>query len=103
MNNFVPNKVFLRGVVLHYFNMKIKASLSNRILVEVYVDHALSERTCEKWFKRFETGNFDLEDEKFEELKTLLDEDSSQTQQEVTPEEISQRLKSMRFIITRRK
>ena len=44
MSNFVPNKVFLRGVLLHCFNMK-SAAESQRILVEVYGDHAhLSER-----------------------------------------------------------
>ena len=91
MSSFVPNKVFLRGVLLHYFNMKKKAVESHRILVEVYGDHALAERTCQKWFARFKSGNFDLEDEerpgqpkKFEdeELEALLDEDPSQTQEE---------------------
>ena len=32
---FVPNKVFLRGVLLHYFNMKKSAAESHLILVEV--------------------------------------------------------------------
>ena len=42
MSNFVPEKVFLRGVLLHYFNMKKTAAESHRILVEVYVEHAKS-------------------------------------------------------------
>ena len=42
MSNFVPNKVFLREVLLRYFNMKKSAAESRRILVEVYGDHALS-------------------------------------------------------------
>ena len=62
MSNFVPNKVFLSGVLLHYFNMKTSAAESHRILVEVYGEHALSERTCQKWFVRFKSGDFDLED-----------------------------------------
>ena len=53
MSNFVPEKVFLRGVLLHYFNMKKTAAKSHRILVEVYGEHALAERTCQKWFARF--------------------------------------------------
>jgi histone-lysine N-methyltransferase SETMAR len=108
MSNFVPNNVFLRGILLHYFNMKKKAAESHRILVEVYGEHALAERTCQKWFARFKSGNFDLEDEeragaplKFEdaELEALLDEDPSQTQEElaktlgVTHQAISHRLK----------
>ena len=45
MSNFVPEKMCLRGVVLHYFNMKKTAAESHRILVEVYGEHALAERT----------------------------------------------------------
>ena len=47
MSKFVPEKVFLRGV-LHYFNMKKTAAELHRILVEVYGEHALAERTCQK-------------------------------------------------------
>ena len=91
MSNFVPNKVFLRGVLLRYFNMKKSAAESHRILVEAYGDRALSERTCQKWFARFKSGDFHLEDQeragcpkKFEgaELEALLDEDPCQTQEE---------------------
>ena len=46
MSNFVPEKVFLRGVLFHYFNMKQTAAESHRILVKVYGEHALAERTC---------------------------------------------------------
>ena len=33
--------------------MKKTAVESLRILVEVYGEHALAERTCQKWFARF--------------------------------------------------
>ena len=109
MSNFVPDKVFLREVLLHHFNMKKSAAESNRILVEVYGDHALAERT----FARLKSGNFDLEDEerpgqpkKFEdeELEALLDQDSCQTQEEfaktlgVTHQAIFRRFKALGFI-----
>ena len=61
MSNFVPEKVFLRGVLLHYSNMKKTVAESDRILVEVYSEHALAERTCQKWFARFKSGDFGLE------------------------------------------
>ena len=111
MSSFVPNKVFLQGVLLLYFNMKKKAVKSHRILMEVYGNHALDERTCQKWFA--ESGNFDLKDEerlgqpkKFEdhELETLLDQDPSQTQGElskslhVAQQTISDHLKAMGMI-----
>ena len=107
MSNFVPEKVFLRGVLLHYFNMKKTATESHRILVKVYGEHALAERTCQKWFAQFKSGDFGLEDEerpgqpkKFEDekLEALLDEDCCQTQAElaeplgVTQADISKRL-----------
>ena len=63
MSNFVPEKVFLWGVLLYYFNMKKTAAESHRILVEVFDEHALAERTCQKWFARFKSGYFGLEDE----------------------------------------
>ena len=63
MSNFVPEKVFLRGVLLHYFNVKKTAAESHRILVEVYGEHALVERTWQKWFTRYKCGDFGLEDE----------------------------------------
>ena len=80
MSNVVPEKVFLRGVLLRYFNMKKTAAESHRILVEVHGEHALAERTCQKWFARFKSGDFGLEDE---ELEALLDEDCCQTQEEL--------------------
>ena len=112
MSNFLPEKVFLRVALLHYFNMKKTAAESHRIFVEVYGEHALAERTCQKWFARFKSGDFDLEDEerpgqpkKFEdeELEALFDEDCFQTQEElaeslgVTQATISKRLKSSRI------
>lgn len=93
MSIFVPNKVFLRGVLLHYFIMKKSAAEAHRILVEVYSEHTLAEQTCRKWFARFKAGDFELEDKerpgqpkKFEdkELEALLNEDSSQTLQELS-------------------
>ena len=61
MSNFVPEKVFLRGVLLHYFNMKKAAAESHRILVEVNGKYALAERTCQKWFARFKSALRKLE------------------------------------------
>ena len=34
----------------------------SKISKSVYGDHALSERTCQKWFARFKSGDFDLGD-----------------------------------------
>ena len=72
--------------------MKKTAAESHRILVEVYGEHALAERACQKWFSLFKSGDFGLKDEerpgqpkKFEdkELEALLDGDCCQTQEEL--------------------
>ena len=58
MVNFVPEKEFLRGALLFYFNIKKTAAEGHRILVEVYGEQALAERTCQMWFARFKSGVF---------------------------------------------
>ena len=113
MSNFVPEKFFLRGVFLHYFNMKKTAAKTHLILVKVYDEHTLAERTCQKWFARFKSGDFGLEDEerpgqpkkfKDKELEALLNEDCCQTQEElgesleVTQAAISKRLGAAAYI-----
>ena len=32
------------------------------MLVEVYGDSAPSDKTCKEWFRRFKSGNFNVED-----------------------------------------
>lgn len=53
------NKVFLRGTLVHYLNVKKSAAESHRVLQEVYGDH---EQTYRKWFARLKSGYFALED-----------------------------------------
>ena len=43
--------------------MKKTAAESRRILVKVNGKHALAEQTCQKWFARFKSGDFVLENE----------------------------------------
>ena len=54
--------MFLRGVFRHYFNMNRTSAESHRILVEVYGEHALDERTCQKSLAEFKNGDFSWED-----------------------------------------
>ncbi|KAG5318699.1 MOS1T transposase, partial [Pseudoatta argentina] len=92
MSIFVPNKVYLRGILLHYFIQLKSAAEAHRILVQTYGDNALSDTTCRDWFRRFKNNDFELEDKersgapkKFQdkELEQLLDEDPSQTLSEL--------------------
>ena len=110
MSNFVPEKVVLRGNLITFFHLKKTAAESHRLLVEAYGEHAPTQKTCERWFACFRSGDFDVEDKerpgqpkKFEdeELQALLDENSCQTQQELALElgvaqsTISERLHAM--------
>jgi len=63
------------------------------MLVEVYGDTAVTDKSCREWFRRFKDGDFSVEDKprsgqpkKFEdkELEALLEENQSQTQKEFT-------------------
>ena len=92
MSSFKPNKEHVRHVLLFLFNQKKTASESRRILVETYGDNVLTQDAGVRWFRRFKSGDFDLKDKdrpgqpkKFQdaELQALLDEDDTQTQQQM--------------------
>ncbi|GFW73434.1 mariner Mos1 transposase [Trichonephila clavipes] len=83
------------------------------MLSNIYGEVTISERTCRKWFQRFKNDDFEVEYQhgggrenvfKDAELEALLDQDSCQTQQElsgslgVTQKAISKRLKVMGMI-----
>ena len=42
MSTFVPNKLYLQGILLHYFIQNKSAAEAHRILVKTYGDNALS-------------------------------------------------------------
>ena len=62
MSTFVPNKMYLREILLHYFIQNKSAAEVRRILVETYGDDALSDTTCRDWFRRFKSNDFKLEE-----------------------------------------
>ncbi|KAG5322723.1 MOS1T transposase, partial [Pseudoatta argentina] len=113
MSIFVPNKVYLREILLHYFIQKKSAAEAHRILVQTYGDNALSDTTSRDWFRRFKNNDFELEDKersgapkKFQDkkLEQLLDEEPSQTLSElgkilqVHESTVSKRLKGLGMI-----
>lgn len=86
------SKVYFRCTLLFLFDQKKSAAEAHRILCETYADSAPSKSTCEFWFRRFKTGNFEVEDKehgkppkKFEdaELQALLNENPAQTLKEL--------------------
>lgn len=110
MSSFVPTNYDLRTALVFCYHLKKTAAESHRMLVEAYGEHALGKTQCFEWFKKFKSGDFDVRNEergkppkKFEDkdLQALLDEDDTQTQQElaeqlnVTQKAVSLRLKAM--------
>lgn len=106
----VPKKEHLREVLLFMFNWKKSAIEAHKNIAEVYGEDAITVRACQKWFKRFKEGDFDLSNKdrgrppkQFEDddLQALLDEDDAQTQKQladtlgVTQQTISNRLNDM--------
>lgn len=94
MQNFENwrKKQHLREVLLGHYFSKRTAAESHRLLVETYEKHSLSKTQCFEWFHRFKNDDFDINDKdrsgrskKFddEELKTLLSQDSCQTQEQI--------------------
>ena len=62
MSTFVPNKVYLRGILFHYFIQNKSVAEAHKILVVTYGDNALSDTTCRDWFRRFKNNYFKLVD-----------------------------------------
>lgn len=114
MTSFVPTNDDMRTALIFCFHLKKTAAESHRMLVEAYGEHALGETQCKVWFRKFKSGNFDVENEdrgrppkKFEdtELEALLAEDDGQTQEQLAEQlnvdrsTISRRLKAMGMIL----
>ena len=87
-STFVPNKVYLRGILLHYFIQNKPVAEAHRFLFETCDENALSDTTCKDWFRRFKHNDFKLEHKersgapkKFEnkKLEEILHEDRSLT------------------------
>ena len=66
MSYFEPNKEHLRHVMIFLFSQKKTASESHRILVETYGDLAPTVQTCERWFHRFKSSDFNVIDKERE-------------------------------------
>ena len=110
MSAFVSEKSHLRETLPFLFHLIKNATESNEIFSVAYGNNAFSLRTCQEWFTRFKSGNFDLNDKEhgkppkiFEdvELQALLDDNDAQTQEQlsvllgVTRQAVSLRLQAM--------
>lgn len=87
----MDDKEHFRHVLLYCFDSKKTAAEAHRYISETYSESAPSIKTCEYWYRRFQSGDIDFKDKerssqpkKFEdaELQALLDGNSAQTLQD---------------------
>jgi len=75
-----------------YFILKKSTAESYRIQQEAYGEHAPTQDMCERWFKRFKNGDFDVKDKERpgqpkkikDQLQALLEADACQIQKQLT-------------------
>ena len=59
MLKFIPNKKHLWTALIFCFHLKKTAAESYRLLREAHGEHAPSQDMCERWLRRFQSGDFD--------------------------------------------
>lgn len=69
------NKIHYRHLMLFYFRKNTNAVRTTKKICKVYGRAAVSERTVQKWFSRFRSGNINLKDEERSGRPSEIDDD----------------------------
>lgn len=85
MEGFVPSKLFLRSCLLYEFHQKNLATKATKNICAIYGE-VLQVRQCQKWFRKFKSGNFSLEDKPRSGTPKVIDEDHIAAEIEANPE-----------------
>ena len=64
--------IHFRHLMLYEFRKGSSVAIATKNICAVYGENALSSRTCRKWFQRFRTENFYLEDCRLSHTKQRL-------------------------------
>lgn len=89
------DKIHIRHCMLFQFNLKNNATQATKTICSVYGEDALDVRTCQNWFTRFRSGDFDLNDKEHtgrpieandELLEELLEEDPRRSTRDLAVE-----------------
>ena len=62
MSKFISSKNHSRTALIFCFHLKKTAAEPYRLLLEAYGEHASSQDTCERRFRRFKNGDLEVAD-----------------------------------------
>ena len=79
------NKILLRHSLLFCFKLGETAADANRTLCETFGHDVMSERSCREWFRRFKSGDMDVEDNLHTGRHMEMDEEQLKSMVEVDP------------------
>lgn len=86
------NKEHYRHILLYYFKKGKRAAEAHKKICRVCGDDALTERVCQKWFAKFRSGDFDINDAPrsgrptridSDDIKVIIDKDPCQSVREI--------------------
>jgi len=86
------NNVHYRHILLYYFKKGKRAADAHKKICYVYGDNALTERVCQKWFAKFRSRDFDINDAprsgrptkiNSDNVKAIIDKDPCQSVREI--------------------
>ena len=100
-----PTEIHIRHCMLFLFNSGKSATDAVKNICLIYGQDSLSTRKCQKWFKRFRSGNISLEDNEGRGRRSVFDKDilkkTVEENQFMTQKELSEKLNSSQMTISR--
>jgi histone-lysine N-methyltransferase SETMAR len=85
MSDYEITNFELRVLLRHYWRKNLDAKAAAKAICDVEGEGTVAPRTAQKWFKRFNEGDFDLEDMPRSGRPTVFDEGNLQAALDVEP------------------